>query len=128
MIKIEEAIESIQGIRKINSVAAEGFGRVIVEVEDSYDIGEFMDDLKIAIDGISTFPAETERPTISKQHFRQGVLNVQVHGNLDERAMKELTDRIREEIIALPEVSYAEVMGARPFEISVEISEDTWDS
>ena len=125
IIKIEEAIKSIQGIREINSIAAEGFGQVMIEVEEGYELREINDELKLAIDGISTFPAETERPTYSKQLFRRGVINVQVHGNLDERAMKELADQIREEITSLPDVTYAEVMGSRPFEISIEISENT---
>ncbi|MCZ6644158.1 MAG: efflux RND transporter permease subunit, partial [Gammaproteobacteria bacterium] len=125
VIKLEEAIKSIQGIRQINSVSAEGSGRVMIEVEDGYDVGELTDEIKLAVDGISTFPAETERPIYSKQLFRNGVINVQIHGDLDERSMKELAEEIRREITALPEVSFAQVTGSRPFEISIEISENT---
>lgn len=125
VIKLEEAIKSIQGIRQINSVSAEGSGRVMIEVEDGYDVAELTDEIKLAVDGISTFPAETERPIYSKQLFRNGVINVQIHGDLDERSMKELAEEIRREITALPEVSFAQVTGSRPFEISIEISENT---
>ena len=125
VVKIEEAIESIQGIREINSIAFEGMGRVMIEVEEGHDVGDVTDEVKLAVDGISTFPAETERPVISKLTHRRGVLNLQVHGDLDETSLKQLTERIREEVTALPEVSYAEVMGSRPFEISIEISEHT---
>ena len=83
------------------------------------------DEIKLAVDGISTFPAETERPVISKFTHRRGVLNLQIHGGLDETSMKQLTDRIRDEVTALPEVSYAEVMGSRPFEISIDVTEQT---
>ena len=125
VIKIEEAIKSIQGIRRIDSLAFEGMGQVVIEVEEGYDTADVTDEIKLAVDGISTFPAETERPIISKFTHRRGVLNLQIHGDLDEASMKQLTDRIRDEITALPEVSYAEVMGSRPFEISIDVTERT---
>lgn len=125
VIKIEEAVKTIRGISEITSTAGEGMGQVRIELEDAYDVGDVTDEVKLAIDGISTFPAEIERPTITRQLWRRGALNVQVHGDLDEASMKELVEQIRDEITSLPEVSYAEVMGSRPFEIAIEISENT---
>ena len=121
VVKIEQAIESIQGIAEIKSAAMEGTGRVVAEVEHGYDINTVANDIKVAIDSISTFPAETERPVISKRQFRFAVLSIQVHGNLDEPSMKELAEDLRDEIAALPEVPMAEVTGSRPFEISIEV-------
>ena len=122
VLRVEEAIETIEGIREINSLSSEGMGTVTVEVEEGVELADMMDKLKLAIDGISTFPAETERPTISENLWMNAVLNVQLAGDLDEATMKELIDTIREEIIALPGVSSAQAMGSRPFEISIEIS------
>ncbi|MCY4015279.1 MAG: efflux RND transporter permease subunit [Gammaproteobacteria bacterium] len=123
VVRIEEAIESIEGIHEVSSTASEGVASVRVELREGFEIPEMTDKLKLAIDGISTFPNETERPMISEFRFMQGVVNIQLAGDLDEATMKELADTIREEVVALPDVSSAEVMGSRPFEISVEISE-----
>lgn len=123
VVRIEEAIESIEGIHEISSTASEGVASVRVELREGFEIAEMTDKLKLAIDGISTFPNETERPMISEYRFMTGVVNIQLAGDLDEATMKELADTIREEVVALPDVSSAEVMGSRPFEISVEISE-----
>ncbi|MCY3839267.1 MAG: efflux RND transporter permease subunit [Gammaproteobacteria bacterium] len=123
VVRIEEAIESIEGIHEISSTASEGVASVRVELREGFEIAEMTDKLKLAIDGISTFPNETERPMISEFRFMTGVVNIQLAGDLDEATMKELADTIREEVVALPDVSSAEVMGSRPFEISVEISE-----
>lgn len=125
VLKVEQAIKSIQGIEEIESTAMEGMGRVEAEIEHGYDINAVANDIKVAVDSISTFPEETERPVISKRRFTFGVLSVQVHGDLDEVSMKELTEELRDEIAALPEVPLAEVTGSRPFEISIEISEQT---
>ena len=125
VVKIEEAIESIKGIRRVDSTAGEGMGSVNAEVESNYEMAEVMDEIKLAVDGISTFPGETERPVISKFTWRNQALAVQVSGDLDESSLKELADRLRDEMLAEPGISFVEVRGARPFEISIEISEDT---
>ena len=123
VLRIEEAIETIEGIHEIESDSFEGGGTVSVELEEGVAIGDMMDKLKLAVDGISTFPVETERPRLSERIWRNPVVNVQLAGDLDEATMKELIDTIREEIIALPGVSYAQEMGSRPFEIAIEVSE-----
>ncbi len=125
VVKIEEAIEDIEGIRETIGIAREGSGTVTIEVANGFDLGEITDEVKLAVDGINTFPLDAERPIIGKQEFMKGALNVQLSGDLDEAGMKSLVEDIRDEIVALPEVSSAEVWGSRAFEISVEISELT---
>ena len=125
ILRVEEAIKSIEGVVEYRSFAGEGAGTVYVDLDSRADVAAKMDEVKLAIDGISTFPADTERPIISESRSRQPVINIQLAGELEEAMMKELADRLREEIVALPDVSYAQVIGARPFEISIEISEDT---
>ena len=125
VIKIEEAIQDIEGIKQVFGYAREGNGRVSIEVRDGFDPATVLDEVKLAVDSIFTFPVETERPIISKAKFRREAITVQVSGDIDERDMKNLAERIRDEITALDEVSYAEVRGSRPFEISVHIPEIT---
>ena len=125
LLRVEEAIESIEGIKDVRSTASEGRGTVNVDLVEDVVLAEMMDKLKLAVDGISTFPAETERPRLSEARFTTQVVNVQLTGDLDEAAMRDLVDTIREEIVALPDVSSANVLGARPFEISIEIPEAT---
>ncbi len=125
VLRVEEAIESIEDIKEITATASEGAGTVTVDLNEGVEVSDMLDELKLAVDGISTFPAETERPTFREMKFTIPVLNVQVAGELDETTMKRLADTIREEIVALPDVSSAQVIGSRPFEISIEIREAT---
>ena len=125
VVKIEEALNSVEGIRKITSRSREGMGRVDLDVEESFELAEITDEVKLAVDSISTFPVEAERPIISKLNRTKGALMVSISGNLDEVAMKSLAEDVRDEIIGLPEVTYAEVNGGRDFEISIEVDELT---
>ncbi len=123
VVKIEEVLQGIEGIDEMRGVAREGVGSVTIQVRDGHDVGAVLDRAKAAVDTISTFPAEAERPTIQRRTFHRSAVNVQVYGQLSERALTELTEQLREEITTLDQVSYTEVWGARPFEIAIEISE-----
>jgi len=128
VIKIEEAIQDIEGIEEIVSTASRGFGNVRVEVHADYEVTEVMDQVKNRVDAISTFPDNTEKPTISRTQFQQQVVIVSVFGDVDERTLKEFAKQIRNEIVTLPGVTRAEFFGTRPYEISIEVSEFTLQS
>ncbi|MER2491247.1 efflux RND transporter permease subunit [Catenovulum sediminis] len=123
VLKIEEAIKRIEGIKKIESVAQEGLARVIIEVSEGYDVVEILNEVKVQVDAIPSFPANTEKPVIYRVKPEQAVLWVQVFGDLSEHKMKRYAQQIRDEIVQLPGVSAAEIVGDRDYEISIEISE-----
>ena len=57
-IKIEERIESVEGIERIISTAREGNGEVLVELETGVDVQKILDEIKAEVDRIDTFPDE----------------------------------------------------------------------
>ena len=107
VIKIEEAIQDIEGIEEIISTAGRGFGRVQVEVNADYEVTEVMDQVKNRVDAISTFPENTEKPVISRTQFQQQVVMVTVYGDITERALKEFAKQVRNEVVTLPGVTRA---------------------
>ncbi|MFV7771785.1 efflux RND transporter permease subunit [Shewanella marisflavi] len=123
-IKIEEAIQDISGIKKVTSVASEGSGNVTIEVEDGFDPQDILDEAKLRIDAIATFPDNIEKPNIFRIKPENNVIWVSVYGDMSLHEMKELAKSIREEITALPAVTRAQVTGVRDYEIGIEVSED----
>lgn len=124
-IKIEEAIFDLEGIDKITSTASEGSGSVSVEIADGYDTREMLDDIKVRVDAIATFPVDAERPTISIPTFRSDVIDVVVYGALPERELRRLGERVRDELVGLPGITQVELSGVRDYEVSLEVSEET---
>ena len=122
-IRIEEAIQGIDGIKQITSTAAEGMGTVLVEVELGADVRAVLDDVKNRVDAIETFPEQTEKPIISELLPRSRVVDLAVSGAVDERTLKTVAERIRDELASIPQISQIELVSARPYEISVEVSE-----
>jgi multidrug efflux pump subunit AcrB len=127
IIRIEEAIADLEGVAEISSTAGEGSGSVSVEVEKGRNPRDLLDDIKNRVDAISSFPDEVERPTYRVSEFRRDVISVVIAAQLPERELRELTERVRDELVALPEVSLVELTGARNHEIAIEVSEATLD-
>ena len=125
LIRIEEAIQDIEGIHEIQSTARRGSGRVQIEVSTDYDVLEVMNEIKSRVDSISAFPENTEKPIVSRTRVQQQVNLVSIYGEVDERTLKEYAKQIRNEIVALPGITRAEILGSRPYEISIEVSEFT---
>lgn len=123
-IKIEESIQDISGIKKVTSVASEGFGNVTIEVEDGFEPQDILDEVKLRIDAISTFPDNIEKPNIFRIKPENNVVWVSVYGDISLYEMKELAKDIREDLTQLPSVTRAQVTGVREYEIGIELSED----
>lgn len=123
VIKIEEAIQDIDGIVEINSSAREGVGTVTADVATDADINEVLSEIKTRVDAISTFPGLTEKPVIVKTEVPIHVLFLSIYGDMDAYARKALAQKIREELMAMPAVNQVELLGDRDYEISVQVSE-----
>ena len=125
LVRIEEAVQDIDGIKEMISTAVRGWGEVRIEVESEYEVLDVLDQVKNRVDAISTFPENTEKPVYSRAQFQEQVIMLTISGEVDERTMKEYAKQIRNEAVALPGVTRANVIGSRPYEISIEISEFT---
>jgi len=124
-IRIEEAIQDLEGIERIYTNAAEGSCSVTVEMVRGYDGRKLLDDVKGRVDSISTFPVDAERPVIELPSRTERVINIVLSGPMTEKDLKRLGERVRDEITNLPGVTQVGLRGARPYEIAVEISEST---
>ncbi len=123
-VRIEEAIQGVDGIKKITSTASEGMGRVMIELQLGADMSKVVDDVKSKVDAIDTFPEETEKPIIQEVTARRQVIDVAVWGDADERSLKVVAERVRDDLLAVPGITQVDLANARPYEISVEISEE----
>ena len=124
-VRVEEAIQGIEGVKKIMSLANEGFGVVTVELELGSDAREVLDDIKSRVDAIDTFPEQSEKPIYAEMTNRRQVIDLAVAGDADERSLRRLAEQVRDELSALPEITIVELTNARPYEISIEVSERT---
>ena len=123
IIRIEEVIYNLDGIKHITSQARQGRGKITVEVATDHDMNKMLNDIKSRVDSVTTFPADAERPIVMEQILREEVIRVALFGDADESVLKQYGERIRDDLAALPDVDHAELKGVRDPQIDIELSE-----
>ncbi len=124
VLAIEEEISSLDGIKKINSISVEGLGTVMAELLTSANSDRTLNDIKSAVDRITSFPQDAERPVISLITNRRQVLSLLVHGDVDLKSLDQLAEVIRAELLSDERITLVEKAGIPPPEISVEVSSE----
>ncbi len=122
--RIEEAVRDLDAVEWVRSTSAEGYGGVYILAENQVDFTQFMNDVKIRVDSISSFPRDIEPPQVQQWVNRNEFMRVAVHGELGERELKRLAETLRREVAQLPAVSLVQLFGTRQEEVSIEVSED----
>ncbi|RUM45400.1 MAG: AcrB/AcrD/AcrF family protein [Desulfocapsa sp.] len=122
--KIEEALESVQGIDRYTTKSYENRATVTVEVKDGYNTQEVLNDVESHVNAISTFPVDAEKPVIREIVKKQVVMLLSLSGDLSEKQLKQWGERIKDEVKLIPLISQVEAYGTREYEIGIEISEE----
>ncbi|MCY4189069.1 MAG: efflux RND transporter permease subunit, partial [Bryobacterales bacterium] len=123
-VRVEEALQDLEGIKRISSRATEGNASVTIELNSNYEVRDLLADVKTRIDAIDTFPEGIEKPVIGGVVSRIPILNVAIAGKADLAVLKRLGERTKDDLLALPEISQVEILSAPQYEISIEVSEE----
>lgn len=123
--RIEEAVETIEGVDKIKSTVREGNGTVNIELDDGVDMARALDEVKSEVDQIQTFPDDADEPDIRELTTRSVVLRIALFGDVAERSLKETAIALEDELAAMPEVSYVETSGVRDYQIFIDVPQDS---
>ena len=121
--KVEQALQGLPGIQEIDSFASEGRGNVTIEVQKGKDARQVKEDVKSRIDAINTFPVETERPEVKLNQRVISAVTVIVSAEMNQRDLQRLGEQVRDQLSLLPGVTLVNLRGVKPFEISIEVSE-----
>lgn len=123
-IPIENALRGLQGIDSINTDLRSGSAWIRLYTRDGVEPENVIDEVKSRIDRISTLPPETEPPKIripdSKMWF--DVIKIAVSGNLEIGELQRTAEKVRDDLVNMPEISQSLMQGTRTYEISVEAS------
>ncbi len=108
--KIEEAVQSIDGIKKQTSVAREGSGFVVLELDADANVQKVLNEVRSEVDQIPSFPERAEEPDVQQITFRVPAIRVAVLAPDEndkpfdaqaEFALRELAEEIRDDILQL---------------------------
>jgi multidrug efflux pump subunit AcrB len=121
----EEAVRGIDGVKQVKSTSGEGFAVVTVELQLGTDSAEALNKVRAAIDRVTTFPENAEKPLIFEATNRFQAISLVIYGDQDEATLKQWAERARDDLLARDGITVVELSGVRQPEISVEIPQET---
>ncbi len=124
VIPIEEGIAEVDGIRRVNSTAVEGFANIVVEIKEGFSLRDVMDDLKTRVDSVDNLAENAERPEYEELLIRAEVMSVAISADTDEATLRRLAEELRDGLIDQDGITQVRITGVRDYEISIEIAED----
>jgi multidrug efflux pump subunit AcrB len=121
-IPLEREIKTVNGIKELNALSAEGSSIIYMEVEPEADLKEVLEDVKNSIDAVDDLPDDATVPTVtSADNKRRGVLKVTLTGK-DYDLLKVTSKKLRDRLERVNGISLVNLDGYRVDEIRVEIN------
>lgn len=121
VLAVEEAVRGVETVERVTSVATEGRAGIVAEVLSGANADKTLQEIKTAVDRVTSLPDEVERPVVSLQTRRREVLQLAISGIDEELILYEFAAMVRDELTALPEITQVELRGLRTPQINIEI-------
>lgn len=122
---IEENVRGLDGIKTVTSSSREGLASITVELQLNAPRDRVLADVKAAVDRITSFPEDAEEPRTSLLEFKNEVLSLMVYGDAPEKSLRNLAERIREDLLQTDDVSRADLASVRAPEISINVPRES---
>ena len=120
---IEEAVADLEGIEQFTSYSTEGRTSVYMDVEGGYDKRDILADVKSRIDAINNFPSEAKSPITKLSQRKREVISVSVAGDYSERFIRQLGERVRDDILQLKGITQVELDRVRDYQLNIDIKQ-----
>jgi len=119
--RIEDAIEEVNHIDRIESTAQENSATVVVEMMEGKDVMEFFNDIKTDVEAISDFPEEVEDLIIKRINRTDQVISVAVTGPMSDLHLKLYCESLKDRLKQLDLISQVDLLGFSDHEFLIEI-------
>jgi multidrug efflux pump len=121
---IEKQLKGIDGVKQISSNSIQDYSSIFIEFDLSADETQAYLDVKQAVDDArSELPTDLfQEPQISRIDLSEiPVLFINLSGDLGLVKLKEIAEKLQDEIEALEEISRADIAGALDREIQINV-------
>ncbi|MBO6535758.1 MAG: efflux RND transporter permease subunit [Balneolaceae bacterium] len=124
VLKIEESLEGTKGVDRVTSVSQENFATVRVELLPDQDPNVVLQEVKNAVDRISSFPVGLERVVVFKEEPFNQVGEIALVGDVTPTTLKSTIDAFEDALLAYDGLSQLQLSGFTEPEIQIGVSED----
>ena len=124
VVRIEEAVDGLDGIEYLEGNAREGSGTVNIRTNIGVDYEKMIDQVKARVDGIQNLPPDAFRPQIYRWEQREPIAFLALHGDMDRLTLQREATELRRELTKLTGLQLTEQISKQEEQVTIEISED----
>ena len=112
---MEKELQSIEGIKEMRAVSAEGYGSVTLEFDAGFDANQALQDVREKVDiAKAELPPDTDEPRVHEVNVALfPVLTVGLSGNVPERTLVTIARNLQDKIEGLGGVLEVDIGGDR---------------
>lgn len=125
--KMEDAVSSLEGVKKIQSKSYESLSVVIIEFRADADVDYALNEAQRKINAIrSDLPEDIDEPSLSQFSLSDmPIMSMGLTANLTENELYDLIDqRIQPELSRIPGVAQVNIIGGQEREIRVNLNQE----
>ncbi len=123
ILKIEDNLKGTTGIERITSTSNENAGSINIEIIKGNDIDVVLQEVKNAVDRISSFPTGMEPPVIFKFENLDSPFSLALTGSENLRTLKMEARKIERDLLGVEGISKVELSGFPEEEIVIELDQ-----
>ena len=123
--KIEESLKGVRGIDRVSSSSKENSASVTIELIKGENADNMLQEVKNAIDKISTFPTTMEPPIVFKRENRNFAISFALSGDADLFQLKAVAQQVENELLSKDGISEVVIAGFPKQEIEISVDEET---
>lgn len=126
--KIEDAITGIDGIKKINSVSANGFSQINVVRNPGHKLAQLRSDVRERLDSIYGLPADAERPVMESNDFDFPALYIVLAADKQQQLLQGSARKLKNQLLENPNISRVKIVGKKQAELVIGLKKKLLDS
>ena len=124
--RIENVLIAIDAVDEIRTSCIEGSVSIGVTFkEGTANVDDAIDEVRRKVDSIQDFPAEVDRPVITRMEPKMPVIMVEIWGDVDKQVMKQAIRDIRDDLRSFTDMGSLTIGGDINNELTVEVNQDS---
>jgi len=124
VVRIEEAVDGLDGLDYIEGNARESSGSVNIRTKINADYDKVLDEVKARVDGIQNLPPDSFRPQVYRWDARPDIMYLALYGDMDRLSLQRAATRLRLDLTKLPGMQLTEQISKQSEQVTIEISEE----
>ena len=123
IVRIEEAVDGLDGIDYIESTASEGDGTITIWTKLGIDYEKLLDQVQSRVDSVQNLPSDSFRPQLTRTDIRHSIAFLTLYGDTDRLTIQRAANDLRQKLTQLDGLQLTKQATKVPEQVTIEVSE-----